>query len=281
MHLVGNPRPVNPGPELTKVAARRGWPILRFGSRGGGGPLGRVRNLAAIGSLGPVAAGALSLGVLTRNKRTGVNFLTRYWPHVLLELNGVKLNVAGEENLTAQRPAVFLFNHRNNFDIFIVAALVKDNWTGIAKKELETNPLVGPLGKLMDAAFIDRADTTSAVAALAPIEEAARKGLSIVVAPEGTRLDTQSAQGIGPFKKGAFRIAMATGLPIVPIVIRNSDSIAGRNSITINPGTVDVTVLPPVSTADWTVQDLRERIEEIRMAYVNLLAEWPAPGTEP
>jgi putative phosphoserine phosphatase/1-acylglycerol-3-phosphate O-acyltransferase len=80
---------------------------------------------------------------------------------------------------------VFLFNHRNNFDIFIVAALVKDNWTGVAKKELESNPLVGPLGKLMDAAFIDRADTASAVAALAPIEEAARKGLSIVIAPEG------------------------------------------------------------------------------------------------
>jgi Phosphoserine phosphatase len=53
MYLVGNPRPVNPGPRLTKVAERRGWPILRFSSRGGGGPLGRVRNLAAIGSLGP------------------------------------------------------------------------------------------------------------------------------------------------------------------------------------------------------------------------------------
>ncbi len=163
-------------------------------------------------------------------------------------------------------------------DPVIVAALVKDNWTGIAKKELETNPLVGPLGKLMDAAFIDRADTTSAVAALAPIEEAARKGLSIVVAPEGTRLDTQS---VGPFKKGAFRIAMATGLPVVPIVIRNSDSVAGRSSTTLNPGTVDVTVLPPVSTADWTVRDLQERIEEIRIAYVKLLAEWPAPGTAP
>jgi putative phosphoserine phosphatase/1-acylglycerol-3-phosphate O-acyltransferase len=61
-------------------------------------------------------------------------------------------------------------------------------------------------------------------------------------------------------------------------VIRNSDSIAGRNSTTINPGTVDVAVLPPVSTADWTVQDLRERIEEIRIAYVKLLADWPYGG---
>src|ERR1700741_5349721 len=182
MPLVGNPRPVNPGPELTKVASRRGWPILRFSSRGGGGPLGRVRNLAAIASLGPVAAGALSLGVVTRNKRAGGNFLTRYWPQVVLERNGVKLNVSGEENLTAQRPAVFLFNHRNNFDVFMVAALVKDNWTGVAKKELASNPLVGTLGRLMDAAFIDRDDPAAAVAALQPVEDAARKGLSILVA---------------------------------------------------------------------------------------------------
>jgi len=273
MHLVGHPVPTNPGPALAKVAERRGWPILRFGSRGSGGALGRLRNLAAIGSLGPVAAGALSIGVLTGDKRAGVNFLTRYWPETVLTLTGVTLHVLGEENLTAQRPAVFLFNHRNNFDVFIVAALVKDNWTGVAKKELESNPLIGPLGKLLDAAFIDRADTASALAALKPLEEAARKGLSIVVAPEGTRLDTTA---VGPFKKGAFRIAMATGLPIVPIVIRNADSVAGRNSTTLNPGTVDVAVLPPVSVADWTTANLRDKIEQIRGAYLELLADWPA-----
>jgi putative phosphoserine phosphatase / 1-acylglycerol-3-phosphate O-acyltransferase len=272
MYLVGQPRPVNPGPRLTKVASRRGWPVLRLSSRGDGGPLGQVRSLAALSSLGPLAAGALGIGMLARDKRTGVNFLTRFWPETVLALSGVKLNVTGAEHLTARRPAVFLFNHRNNFDVFMVAALVKDNWTGVAKKELESNPLVGPLGKLMDAAFIDRADTASAVAGLAPIEEAARKGLSILVAPEGTRLDTQT---VGPFKKGAFRIAMATGLPVVPIVIRNSDSVAGRNSATLRPGTVDIAVLPPVSVQDWTVQDLPERIEQVRARYLAMLADWP------
>jgi putative phosphoserine phosphatase / 1-acylglycerol-3-phosphate O-acyltransferase len=277
MHLVGNPRPTNPGPALTRVAQRRGWPILRFGSRGSGGLLGRVRTLASIGSLGPVAAGALSVGVLTANKRNGINFLSRFWPETVLTLNGVTLNVTGGENLTAQRPAVFLFNHRNNFDVFIVAALVKDNWTGVAKKELQSNPLIGPLGRLMDAAFIDRSDAASAVAALKPLEDAARKGLSVVIAPEGTRVDTTT---VGPFKKGAFRIAMATGLPIVPIVIRNADSVAGRNSMTLNPGTVDVAVLPPVSVGDWTLQNLRERIDQIRAQYLATLADWPAPGLD-
>jgi putative phosphoserine phosphatase/1-acylglycerol-3-phosphate O-acyltransferase len=272
MHLVGHPRPVNPGPALTRVAERRGWPILRLHSRGSGGPLGHVRNLAALGSLGPVAAGALGVGVLTRSKRAGVNFLTRFWPETVLALSGVKLNVIGAENLTAQRPAVFLFNHRNNFDVFMVAALVKDNWTGVAKKELASNPLVGTLGRLLDAAFIDRSDTAAAVAALKPVEDAARKGLSILVAPEGTRLDSA---GVGPFKKGAFRIAMATGLPVVPIVIRNSDSVAGRNATTLHPGTVDIAVLPPVSVADWTAANLGDKIDEIRGNYLDLLADWP------
>jgi putative phosphoserine phosphatase / 1-acylglycerol-3-phosphate O-acyltransferase len=279
MHLVGNPRPTNPGPELTRVAERRGWPILRLHSRGSGGTLGRLRNLAALGSLGPVAAGALGIGVLTRDKRAGVNFLTRYWPETVLALSGVTLNVIGAENLTARRPAVFVFNHRNNFDVFMVAALVKDNWTGVAKKELASNPLVGPLGRLLDAAFIDRSDTAAAVAALKPVEEAARKGLSILIAPEGTRMDTTGVPGtpaVGPFKKGAFRIAMATGLPVVPIVIRNSDSIAGRNATTLNPGTVDIAVLPPVSVENWTVANLRDKIEQIRGAYLELLADWPA-----
>ncbi len=73
---------------------------------------------------------------------------------------------------------------------------------------------------------------------------------------------------------------MATGLPVVPVVIRNADSVAGRNSTTLNPGTVDVAVLPPVSTADWTTENLRERIEEIRGRYVDLLADWPAAGLD-
>ena len=81
--------------------------------------------------------------------------------------------------------------------------------------------------------------------------------------------------GVGPFKKGAFRIAMATGLPIVPIVIRNSDSVAGRSSATLNPGTVDIAVLPPISVQDWTLVNLPERIEQVRASYLTMLADWP------
>ena len=63
---------------------------------------------------------------------------------MLLAINGVKLNVLGEENLTRQRPAVFIFNHRNNIDPVIVGALVRDNWTGVGKKELQKDPSSAP-----------------------------------------------------------------------------------------------------------------------------------------
>ena len=276
MCLVGRPRPVNPAPLLAKVAVRRGWPVMRFSSRGSGGPRGMARRLASASSLGPLAAAALGVGLVRRNKRAGVNFLTRFWPGTVLALSGVKLNVAGAEHLTERRPAVFLFNFRSNADVFLVAALVKDNWTGIATKEMQSSRVFGQLGKLLDVAFVDREHPGTA-AALRPLEAAARKGLSILIAPEGTRVDTES---VGPFKKRAFLIAMAAGLPIVPIVIRNSESVAGRNTTKLNPGTVDIAVLPPVSVEGWTLLNLRERIAQVRTAYLETLAEWPAgePG---
>ena len=272
MYLVGNPRPTNPEGKMAAVARRRGWPILRFTSRGSGGIGGQLRTLAGVGSLFPVAAGALGLGLLTRNRRRGVNFFTSNWPALLLATNGVNLNVIGEENLTAQRPAVFIFNHRNNFDPVITGALVRDNWTGVGKKELESDPILGNLGKLVDTVFIDRDDTRSAVESLRKVEELAKNGLSVVIAPEGTRLDTTE---VGPFKKGPFRIAMSAGIPIVPIVIRNAEVIAARDSSTLNPGTVDVAVFPPISLKDWTVGDLSDRIAEVRQLYVDTLSNWP------
>ncbi|EHI12737.1 HAD-IB family hydrolase/lysophospholipid acyltransferase family protein [Mycolicibacterium thermoresistibile] len=272
MYLVGNPRPTNPAGKMASVAAKRGWPILRFTSRRGSNPVSQVRTAVGVASLLPVAAGAVGVGLLSRSRRAGVNFLTSVWGKLLLAATGVELNVLGEENLTAERPAVFIFNHRNQVDPVIAGRLVKDNFTMVGKKELADDPLLGMLGKVMDVAFIDRSDPTAAVEGLRKVEELAAKGVSILIAPEGTRVDTNE---VGPFKKGAFRIAMATGIPIVPIVIRNAEVVAARNSTTFNPGKVDVVVYPPIPVDDWTVEELPERIAEVRQLYLDTLKAWP------
>ena len=272
MYLVGNPRPTNPEGKMAAVAKRRGWPILRFSSRGPVGLRRQVRTLAGLGSIVPVGAGAVAMGVLTGNRRRGANFFTSVFSQTVLATTGVRLNVVGKENLTAQRPAVFIYNHRNQVDPVISGALIRDNWVAVAKKELERDPIMGTLGKLLDGVFIDRDDAAAAVETLHTAEERAKNGLSIMMAPEGTRLDTTE---VGPFKKGPFRIAMAARIPIVPIVIRNAEIVASRNSTTINPGTVDVAVFPPIAVDDWTLETLPEHIAEVRQLYLDTLANWP------
>jgi 1-acyl-sn-glycerol-3-phosphate acyltransferase len=62
------------------------------------------------------------------------------------------------------RAAVFLFNFRSNADVFLVAALVKDNWTGAAPGEARSSRVFGQLGKLLDIAFVDRGHPGTAAA---------------------------------------------------------------------------------------------------------------------
>jgi putative phosphoserine phosphatase/1-acylglycerol-3-phosphate O-acyltransferase len=77
-------------------------------------------------------------------------------------------------------------------------------------------------------------------------------------------------------------MAMQGGVPIVPIVIRNTGELLWRGSTFIRPGTIDVVVHPPVSVADWSVEELDERIGEVRDLFVRTLADWPTahPPTE-
>ena len=229
--------------------------------------------VAGFGSAIPVGVGALGVGLLTGSRRRGLNFFRSIWPKLLLDTNGIRFTVIGTENLTAQRPAVFLYNHRNGVDPFIAAALLRDDWIKIAKKELASDPIIGTLLKFNDGVFLDRDDPAAAVESLREVEDRAKDGLSILIAPEGTSRD---GDGVGPFKKGAFRIAMAVGIPIVPIVIRNAEIIASRDaSLKITPGTVDVAVLPPIPVDDWTLDTLPDRIAEVRQLYLDTLAAWP------
>src|SRR6516165_7283444 len=103
-----------------------------------------------------------------------------------------------------------------------------------------------------------------------------RDGISLVIAPEGTRSATPA---LGPFKKGAFHVAMQAGVPIVPIVIRNSGELMWRGATTIHAGTVQVAVLPPIATDGWDAAGLARHIREVRGQYLATLANWPAHGT--
>src|SRR5215510_2909012 len=275
LQTVGRARALNPGRELEKAARHYGWPVARFRSRGRPGVTDLARTVGGLaGMLGGFATGA-ALGAMTGSRREAVDLGTTFAGELGSMLAGVRLEVYGGEHLAA-RPAVFLFNHQSQLDVLILAKLLRGGFTGVAKKELANSPGFGLMFRLADVAFVDRQDHAQARKALEPAVQKLRDGISLVIAPEGTRSATPA---LGPFKKGAFHVAMQAGVPIVPIVIRNSSELMWRGATTIHAGTVQIAVLPPVATDGWDAAGLDEHVHEVRGRYLATLANWPAHGT--
>ncbi len=273
LRTAGRARAINPGRHLAEAARHYGWPVARFRSRRAG--IADIAHTAAglAGMLGGFTAGVV-LGAATGSRREAVNLGTTLAGELGSVLAGVRLDIYGAEHLSA-RPAVFLFNHQSQLDVLILAKLLRSGFTGVAKKELANSPGFGLMFRLADVAFVNRQDNAQARKALEPAVEKLREGTSLVIAPEGTRSATRA---LGPFKKGAFHVAMQAGVPIVPIVIRNSGELMWRGATMIHAGTVQIAVLSPVATDGWDVADLDEHVHEVRGQYLATLANWPAHG---
>jgi len=268
LERVGRPRPLNPDRALAQIAKERQWPVRRFQSRGTPGLSELARTVLAYGSVIPSALTGLGVGLLNRSHRDAVNVTASLWGDLTTALAGVDFRVEGEEHLWSHRPAVFIFNHQSGLDAPLMVKMVRRDVTGIGKQEVRWNPIFGPAFWAAGAVFIDRSDTAKAIQAMRPAVEALRNGRSILIAPEGTR---QPTPRLGPFKKGAFHLAMQAGVPIVPVVFRNVLDALPKGALVIRPTTVEAVVLPPVETSGWTRADLDDEIAAIRSRYIEVL----------
>lgn len=268
LEIVGRPRPTNPSRRLAAVAGQRGWPVHRFTGRGTPSLGEVVRSSLAVASIVPAFALGAVPGVLNFSRRDMVNLAATTWGEIGTALAGIRLDVHGEENLWARRPAVFIFNHQSAVDVLLLCKLLRRDFVGVAKQEARANPLFGPAFAAAGTVFIDRSNHSKALEALRPAIAALRRGTSLVIAPEGTRSSTPR---IGPFKKGAFHMAMGAGVPIVPIVFRNALDALPKHGLIIRPATVEVVVQRPIATEGWTVDTLDQRIAEVRALFVETL----------
>jgi putative phosphoserine phosphatase/1-acylglycerol-3-phosphate O-acyltransferase len=268
---VGRPRPTNPNRRLASIAARRGWPSRTFRTRGLPSLTDVLRTSLSVASLAPSLLLGVPAGILDGSWRQVINLATTTWGELGTALAGIRLSVTGEEHLWSNRPAVFIFNHQSAIDVLILCKLLHRDFVGISKQEVRRNPIFGPAFALTGTVFIDRSDRTKAIEALRPAVEALREGLSIAIAPEGTRSSTGR---LGRFKKGAFRIAMAGRRPIVPIVIRNALDALPKHGIIARPATVDVVVHPPIATDGWSLDHLDREIAAVEQLYRDTLQAW-------
>jgi 1-acyl-sn-glycerol-3-phosphate acyltransferase len=161
--------------------------------------------------------------------------LGRFWSRGVLWICGLPLRVGGAEQLERGRTYVFVSNHASLFDIPSVIAGAPGNVRIVYKKELERIPIFGWC--------LNRGNRADAMRS---VEEAARKireGDSVLLFAEGTRTLDGKLQS---FKRGAFNLAVRSGVPVVPLTINGTFSILRKGSIAINSGPVEIVLGSPI-----------------------------------
>lgn len=154
---------------------------------------------------------------------------------------------------------VIVANHQSNFDLFVLGQVVPQRTVAIGKKSLGWIPLFGQLFWLGGNVLVDRKNAYQARKALQKTTRVLQNGTSIWIFPEGTR---NPGDTLLAFKKGAFHMAIAAGVPIVPVCVSRYARRLDLNSW--HPRTVGVRSLPPIATAGMTQQDLPALIEQCR-----------------
>lgn len=170
-------------------------------------------------------------------------FFIRIWVRGWSTLVGIRYKVHGEEHIDLEQPYIYIFNHRSFIDAPVIPMAIMQEVRAIGKKELSKIPVFGFITSRL-AVWVDRKDAASRKASVKRLLEILQTGISIVVAPEGTRNDTD--QTLLPFQKGAFRMAIDTGVHIMPMAVIGADQVMRRGSILLSPGVINIYFSSPI-----------------------------------
>lgn len=195
--------------------------------------------------------------------RTGniVHLIARIWGRGILLISRIKVSVQGLSHVDPLQSYIYMSNHQSNFDIPVLLAHLPVQFRWVAKAELFKIPIFSRAMRGAGYIRIDRFDRKSAIESLKEAAAKMKNGVSVMMFPEGTR----SRDGnIRPFKKGGFVMAVDTGVPIVPVILKGTRPIMDKNSWRINTGEVSLNIEKPIDTTDYTRETKDELIEAVR-----------------
>lgn len=177
-----------------------------------------------------------------------------------------KIMVEGRKNAKKKTAYVIISNHQSLLDILIMNCL-RYRFRWISKVENYKVPLFGWYLRMAKYITIDRGNKESKAVMLEKAAESLRKGISIMMFPEGTR----SPDGeIGPFKLGAFQLAMMTDKSILPVIIDGTGGILPKHGLIIAAGhLVRIKVLEPVHPGSFGTADPEELMTKFRILMIN------------
>ena len=211
---------------------------------------------------------AALLGV--KDKPGGIyDKVPRWWSRAVLFVVGIRVRVHGMENVNSGEPHIFASNHVSWFDVPSLAKVLPRN-KFVAKSELFKVPIFGPAMRAAGMVEIQRENRKAAFGAYDVAAERIRAGNSVVVFPEGTR---GHAYPLRPFKKGPFVLAIAAGVPIVPIIVHGTIEIMPRHSLWAHPGTIDIHLLEPVTTTSVDYDHRAALMKTVRTRMADAMRE--------
>ena len=217
------------------------------------------------------ALGLLGLAIwplaLALPGRRAARRLERLASRAGLWLAGCRLSVEGGETLGDSAPILIVSNHTSYVDIPALLALIPRHFAFVAKHEVLRWPLVGHFVRRAGHITVDRASARAGVATAGSVALALEQGEAVLVFPEAT---FTAAAGLRPFRLGAFKTAVETGVPIVPIALSGARRVLRDGTRVPRPGPIHLWIGPRM-TADgleWRdIVALRDRVADAIAAH--------------
>lgn len=172
---------------------------------------------------------------------------------------GARIKVHGKEHLDNAGVCVVVSNHQSNLDPIVYLALSRGSLRVLTKRELFDLPLLGAALRALGMVKVDRTTPDRTTIHDDSVRNLA-EGVPLLVFPEGT---TSRDGELLPFRVGAFQLAVASQVPIVPACVLDTRRVWPGKRLSIRPGTVHVVISEPVSTIGLCQDDvgaLRARV---------------------
>jgi len=195
------------------------------------------------------------------------------WARRCLRYMQCRVQVEGLEHLPASGPVILMANHQSMFDIPLCLGFLGRTMGFVAKRELFRIPALSFWMRQIHCANMDRADVRSSGKLLEELSHQVREGgYLFLIFPEGTR--TRHPEGeIGPFRRGALRLAAAEGMPVVPISVDGTRFLVKFKALRKVPPSrrvVRVRVAPAVRVAKGlSAPESKRLMEQIRHTIVS------------
>lgn len=180
------------------------------------------------------------------------------------------VRVHGAEHLRAGDSYVFLSTHQSWMDIPVMLGYLPAQLRIAAKREVFLIPFLGWHMRRAGHIPINRGSTAESIESLHRAARLLGGGVSAFLFPEGTRTRDGSLQ---PLKKGGFRLALESGLPLVPVTINGTRRAMPRGSMVLRAGRVEMHIAPPIPTAGLDDTDLPALMQTVREAMLKHFGE--------